>query len=142
MIIEDTAAVIGLAVALIGVVLSQWLQNPYIDGIASIAIGAILLTVATFLAHESKGLLLGESARPEVLLQVQNILENNVHVVEFGLPQTMHFGPESILLIVEVDLEDSLELLKAEQVMEGLRNQIKQEVPKITQVYIQTTNKL
>ena len=65
-IIEDSAAVAGLAIALLGVFLSQQLQNPYLDGTASVLIGILLLVVATFLARESKGLLLGESARPEV----------------------------------------------------------------------------
>ncbi|WBL20772.1 cation diffusion facilitator family transporter [Zunongwangia sp. HRR-M8] len=141
-IIEDTAAVIGLAVALIGVFLSQTLNNPYCDGIASIIIGCILLFVATFLAKESKGLLLGESAQPEILIKVEDILNNNPKVKEIGLPQTMHFGPESILLIVEVDLYDDLELLDAENTLQSLREKIKTEIPKINKVYLQTTNKL
>jgi len=140
-IIEDTAAVVGLVVALIGVALSQWLQNPYIDGIASIAIGVILLSVATFLAKESKGLLLGESARPEIIKNVEEIIAQQDYIIDAGIPQTMHFGPDSILLIVEVDLQNDLKLNDAEQKIDALREQIKSEIPKISKVYIQTTNK-
>ena len=141
-IIEDTAAVVGLTVALIGVFLSQQLQNPYIDGSASIVIGAILLFVAAFLARESKGLLLGESALPEVIDQVEKIMSENLNVQDWSYPQTMHFGPNAILLIIEVDLKDDLGLLEAEETVKRLREQIKEEQPKITQVFIQTTAQL
>lgn len=141
-IIEDTAAVTGLAIALLGVFLSQQLQNPYLDGAASVLIGILLLIVATFLARESKGLLLGESARPEVLSAVEKILARNINVKDWAMPQSMHFGPDSILLVIEIDLEDDLQLEQAERTMESLRLEIKQKQPKITQIYIQTTNKL
>lgn len=141
-IIEDTAAVIGLSVALLGVFLSQILNNPYLDGSASIAIGVILLAVATFLAKESKGLLLGESAHEEVINDVDELINSNEYVKASNLPQTMHFGPDKILLIVEVDLVDDIELLEAERIVDELRNKIKEKRPAIKEVYIQTTNKL
>lgn len=141
-IIEDTAAVIGLIVALLGVFFSQLLENPYLDGGASIVIGVILLMVATFLARESKGLLLGESAHPEVIEDVDRIISSNEYIKASNLPQTMHFGPDKILLIVEVDLLDDLELLKAEKIVNDLRNEIMEKKPSIKEVYIQTTNKL
>jgi cation diffusion facilitator family transporter len=139
-IIEDTAAVIGLTVALIGVYLSQVLENPYLDGAASVVIGVILLSVATFLAKESKGLLLGESAHDEVIAEVDEIICANEYVIASGLPQTMHFGPDKILLIVEIDLKDNLQLLQAEKIVEQLREEIMTKKPKIKEVYIQTTD--
>lgn len=139
-IIEDTAALAGLAIALLGVFLSQQLNNPYIDGIASVVIGLLLLGVATFLARESKGLLLGESATPETISEVEKILQHNINIKDWNLPQTMHFGPHDILLVVEVDLIDELNLDQAEKTMESLRTEIKHKQPKIRQVFIQTTN--
>lgn len=139
-IIEDTAALTGLAIALLGVFLSQQLQNPYIDGGASVLIGLLLLGVATFLAHESKGLLLGESATTETIAGVEKILSRNINVKDWNLPQTMHFGPNNILLVVEIDLIDNLKLEQAEKTMESLRLEIKHKEPKIKQVYIQTTD--
>ncbi|MDT0677014.1 cation diffusion facilitator family transporter [Autumnicola musiva] len=141
-IIEDTAAVAGLSIALIGVFLSQQLQNPYIDGASSVIIGVLLLVVAIFLAKESKGLLLGESAKPEVISEIEKIMDQNINVKEWSLPQTMHFGPENILLIIEIDLIDDLNLEQAEKTMESLRLEIKQKQPGINQVYIQTTNNI
>lgn len=141
-IIEDTAAVLGLLVALLGVFLSQLLENPYLDGSASIVIGVILLSVATFLAKESKGLLLGESAYDEVVRDVDELINASEYVKASNLPQTMHFGPDRILVIVEVDLVDNLELLEAERIVDELRNKIMEIRPNIKEVYIQTTNKL
>ena len=141
-IIEDTAAVIGLSVALLGVYLSQVLDNPYLDGAASIVIGAILLAVATFLAKESKGLLLGESAYDEVVEDVDRIINSNPRVIASNMPQTMHFGPDKILLIAEVDLIDDLSLPEAEKIVDDLRKEIMDKKPKIKEVYIQTTNNL
>jgi len=141
-IIEDTAAVMGLVVALTGIFLSQQLNNPYLDGVASLIIGILLLVVATFLAHETKGLLLGESARPEVIEGIENILANNSDVKKWNFPKTMHFGPDSILVVVEVDLMDDIDLLVAEKSVETMRRQIKGKFPKINEVFIQTTNKL
>ncbi len=141
-IIEDSAAVTGLAVALICVFLSHQLNIPLLDAVASIIIGSLLLIVATFLAHESKGLLLGESARPEVIASVEEILKRHKDVTDWGVPQTMHFGPDSILLIVDIDLEDSLNLEEAEKTMAQLRTEIKNVEPKITRVFIQTIEKI
>lgn len=141
-IIEDTAAVIGLTVALIGVFLSQILENPYLDGGASVVIGVLLISVATFLAKESKGLLLGESAIPETIAEIDEILNSKSYIKASGIPQTMHFGPDKILLIVEVDLIDDLEFLEAERIIDELRKEIKERKPKIKEVYIQTTNHL
>lgn len=141
-IIEDTAAVIGLSVALIGIYLSQVLENPYLDGAASVVIGCILLSVATFLAKESKGLLLGESAHDEVIEDVDKIINSNKYIMASNMPQSMHFGPNKILLIVEVDIQDDLELLEAERIIEDLRNEIMEKKPNIKEVYIQTTNYL
>jgi cation diffusion facilitator family transporter len=141
-IIEDTAAVIGLSIALLGVFLSQQLQNPYLDGAASVSIGVLLLVVATFLARESKGLLLGESASPEVLASVEKILKDHPSVKVWNLPQTMHFGPDNILLVIEIDLIDTMELMDAEDIMEEIRNEIQLQQPSIMQVFIQSTHDL
>ena len=138
-IIEDTAAVVGLSVALLGVFLSQLLENPYLDGVASIIIGAILLVVASFLAKESKGLLLGESALPEVTDQVEKLMSDHPNVLEWSYPRTMHFGPDSILLAMEIDLKDDLALVEAEETVRQLEQQIKEQQPEIKQVLIEVT---
>lgn len=141
-ILEDSAAVIGLFIALTGVFLSSYLQNPKIDGISSLLIGVLLLVVATFLARETKGLLLGESARPEVIEGLEKILKAEKFVKGYNYPQTIHFGPDHILAVIEVDLEDDEELLHVEEVLESLETQIKEKYPEMQQVFIHTTNRI
>lgn len=137
-IIEDTAAIVGLIVALLGVFLSRYFENPYFDGGASILIGIILLLVSTFLAKESKDLLLGESADEAVICEVEGILDKHPDVVKWGLPATMHFGPNNILMVLELDLNDKLDLLESEKLLAELRKEIKTSQPTISKVFFHT----
>ncbi len=109
---------------------------------SSIIIGLLLLIVAIFLSHETKGLLLGESASPKTIAIIAAILKKTENVIDMGLPQIMHFGPNSVLLIVDVDLKNSLNLEEADKTMDSLRHEIKQMEPKITRVFIQTITKI
>ncbi len=135
-IIEDSAAVTGLIVAFLGVFISRHFQNIYADGIASLIIGLILITVATFLARETKALLMGESAGADVLAKINKILESNATISVFASPKTMHFGPNSILVILEVSFQEKLSLKEAENATENIRKSIIQECPNVTQAFI------
>lgn len=139
-IIEDSAAVTGLLIALLGVFLSERLDVPAIDGIASLLIGILLLLVASFLARETKGLLLGESAKPEIIKKIRTIIESQKEVIACDYPKTIHFGPEQILLTVKIDLEDHIQLMDAEKIIRELRKEIRTEIPAITQLHIETAN--
>lgn len=135
-IIEDSAALAGLTIAIVGIFLSQILENPYYDGGASILIGLLLLAVSTFLARESKGLLLGESADPEVIKEVEEILKKDPDIESWGIPNTMHFGPDQILMTIEVDIKDSLSTMEGQQIIAQLRKSIKKSHPKINKIFI------
>ena len=100
---EDTAALAGLVVAFVGVFLAHQLDNPYIDGTASIVIGSILCVVAVWLAWESKGLLVGESADPHLVDDVRRFAGDDPVVTGVGAVLTMHLGPEEVLLNLEVE---------------------------------------
>ena len=95
---EDTAAMLGLLVAFLGVFLGQLLGMPILHGVASIVIGVILCLVAAFLAFESKALLIGESADMETIESVRAIAEADEAVLEVYDPLTMHFSSRQILL--------------------------------------------
>lgn len=139
-IIEDSAALTGLIIAILGIFLSQTLNNPYFDGGASVLIGIVLLCVAIFLAKESKGLLLGESADEDVIKATENVLDANDKVNKWNLPNTMHFGPDSILMTVEVDLRDGLSMMEAQATIAQLRKDIRKAQPKITKIFIHSTD--
>ncbi|MFN2242870.1 MAG: cation diffusion facilitator family transporter, partial [Anaerolineae bacterium] len=89
---EDSAALLGILVAFLGVLLGHTFRNPYLDGAASIIIGLILATVAGFLSYESRDLLVGESADADVLQAIRRLAEADPAVVGVSRPLTMHFG--------------------------------------------------
>jgi len=137
-IIEDSAAVAGLFIALLGVFFSLKFENPLIDGYSSILIGLLLLVVASFLAYETKGLLLGESARPEILKRIDRILKAHNEIIRWNTPKSVHFGPHNVLLVLELELKDELGLHEAEALVKRLDQKILKAVPQIQQVFIQT----
>jgi cation diffusion facilitator family transporter len=139
-VIEDSAAVVGLFIALLGVFLSHYLNKPYIDGSASILIGILLLGVATFLARETKGLLLGESASTTILQGIEEILHRHKNVKSFKAPKTMHLGPDNILVVIELDIVENIPLVNAEEEIAKIRLEVASVSPKIDLVVIQTSN--
>ena len=141
-IIEDTAAVAGLFIALAGVFLSRQLENPYLDGVASVVIGALLLIVSIFLARETKGLLLGESASGPILIKINSVLNETPEIKDYKKPKTMHLGPDNILVVIELDLEENLGLVQAETIVAEIRKKVIAKVPEVNLVVVQTSNNL
>ena len=88
---EDTAALLGLIVAFLGIFLGHWFHNPYLDGVASIIIGLILAVVAGFLAYESKGLLIGEGVDQKTLASIRELAGADESVAEVRKSLTMHW---------------------------------------------------
>lgn len=105
---EDSAAMLGLVVAGVSIALSHALEMPVIDGAASVLIGLILAAVAALLAYESKGLLIGESVRPETLASLRALAQADPAVDRLGLVYTQHFGPEDALLAMEIRFKPGL----------------------------------
>ncbi|MFM1930775.1 MAG: hypothetical protein RL226_78 [Bacteroidota bacterium] len=138
-LLEDTAALVGLVVALVGVTLSDLLNMPEIDGVTSIAIGLILCFVAFFLARETKGLLVGESATDIDLDGVRRILECNENIVQYNGLKTMHLGPDTVLLAIEADFSDDLSIHAVEAEIVAIEKKIKEQIPHISKIYIEPT---
>jgi cation diffusion facilitator family transporter len=103
---EDAAAMAGLLMAYIGIALGQVSGNPAFDGIAAILIGVILGGTAIWLAYETKSLLIGESANPEIVRTMRKYCLELPPVVAVNEVLTMHMGPEFILVNVSVDIAD------------------------------------
>lgn len=107
-LLEDSAALIGLALAAAGVALAHLFGSSVFDGAASIAIGLVLATVAIVLAYESRDLLLGESAMPGVVRSIRRHAEQSLGVARVDRVLTMHLGPERVLVALQVALEPRL----------------------------------
>ena len=134
---EDSAAMLGLLVAFIGVFLAHYFNNPYLDGAASVLIGVILCTVAGFLVYESKGLLVGEGADPKTLESIKQLLSAEVGVKRVINPLTMHFGPRTILLTVDIEFDKKLSALEVEQAIDRMEKNIRTQFPDIKHIYIE-----
>lgn len=134
---EDSAALLGLAVAFLGVLLSHLTGNLIFDGLASIIIGLILGGTAVWLAYETKGLLIGESANLKVVKAIRNIVEASPHVEHVNEILTMHMGPNYILVNLSVDFSDHLTATELEYSIASLDAKIKQSNPDINRVFIE-----
>jgi cation diffusion facilitator family transporter len=134
---EDTAALLGLLVALVGIFLGHALNNPYLDGVASIAIGAILGVVAGFLAYESKGLLIGEGVNPETLESIRAIAGADAAVDEVRKALTMHFGPHDVLLTLDIRFQKQLTASEIAEAVDHLEKKIRDRHPEIKHIFIE-----
>ncbi|MEA2602463.1 MAG: hypothetical protein QOF89_3455 [Acidobacteriota bacterium] len=134
---EDSAALAGLIVAFLGVFMGQWLGTPYADGIASIVIGVILAGVALFLVYQSKRLLLGESADPKVVEDIRALARAIPAVVDVHHPLTMHFGPDEVLLNLEIDFRPDVTAAEITAAIERLEHDVRERHPEIGRIFIE-----
>ncbi len=134
---EDSAAMAGLVVAFFGVWLSQATGILYFDGAASIVIGLILGATAVWLAYETKGLLIGESANPEVVHRIRELAQDTPEIVHVNEVLTMHMGPEFILVNLSVDFIDSANADQIEAVIAKLDRGLKESLPRVKRVFIE-----
>jgi cation diffusion facilitator family transporter len=136
-LLEDSAAMLGLIAAFVGIALGQALDMPVLDGAASLAIGGILASVAWFLAYEMKGLLIGEAADPEVVAQVRRILTAHKAILRTNEVLTMHLGPRDVLLNLSVDFKDGMDTTQVEETIGELERRIKAAAPQVKRIYIE-----
>ncbi|QCB55709.1 cation transporter [Sphingopyxis sp. PAMC25046] len=133
---EDSAALAGLVIAAIGVYASHAVGDPRIDGAASIAIGLVLAAVAVLLAREAKGLLIGESADPELTAQIWEIVEARPEISWVNHVRTIHTAPEAIFVAVSADFVDSLTLGEGETLIEEIEASLRAAIPSLSSIYI------
>jgi divalent metal cation (Fe/Co/Zn/Cd) transporter len=134
---EDSAALLGLIVAFVGIALGQLTGDVRYDGMASILIGCILGATAIWLAYETKGLLVGESASPEVVKDIRRIASGQPEIDYVNEILTLHMGPEFILVNISVDFKDAISAEVVERSVQTLDHQIKQAHPLVKRVFIE-----
>jgi cation diffusion facilitator family transporter len=134
---EDSAAMLGLVVAFLATVLSHTTGMVIFDGIASIVIGLILGGTAIWLAYETKGLLIGESANPHVVAGIRAIAADTPHVEHFNEVLTMHMGPDFILVTISIDFVDGIDADTVENTIADIDRRIKQVYPQVKRVFIE-----
>jgi len=136
-VLEDSAAMLGLMFAFVGVLLGHLLENPYLDGIASIAIGLLLMSVAFVLAFETKGLLLGEGVDAETLRDIRRRVESDPAVDRAGDILTMYMGPHELLVNLGVGFKTGTTAEEMHESIKRIEADLVGAYPECTRVYIE-----
>lgn len=137
-VFEDSAAMLGLIFAFLGVFFGHTLGNPYLDGVASIAIGLLLMSVAAILAAESKGLLLGEGVSAEHLAHIRQLVEADPAVNKAEDILTMYMGPHELLVNMGVCFVPGTSAEEMHDAIHRIEDRLLAEYPETKRVYIET----
>lgn len=138
--VEDTGAMIGLFVALMGNLLAFLTHNPAYDAASSIIIGLLLLALTYFLANEMRKLIIGERIDDEHLAMAAAIITGHPHVKALGEIKSMQLGSGECIIAACVDFEDSLRDIELEKTMHSIRTGILNKVPSAKHIYLQLSN--
>jgi cation diffusion facilitator family transporter len=136
-LLEDTGALIGLAIALVGVILSAVTGEPRFDALGSAGIGILLVVIALVLASEMRSLLIGEAASPRDVDAVRRVIEGDRRVVRVIDVRTQQLGPQEVLVGVELELEPDLSGVELTDALEDIETHIRAVVPSAQQVYLE-----
>lgn len=134
---EDFAAILGLLVALAGVFLSTRLQNPVYDALSSMVIGLILAVVALFLAYETRKLLIGESAERDKVRSIRQLAVSDPDIDEVRGPLTMHFGPDELLVNLDVQFRAGLSSDEVTAAIDRIEDAIQARHPDVRRIFIE-----
>ena len=134
---EDGAAMAGLVLALIGVTLSHLTGNYIFDGLAAMSIGVVLGLTALWLAIETKGLLIGESANLPMVQGIRDLVAERDEIEQVNEVLTMHMGPEFVLVNVSADFADSVPAEQVERSIAELDKAIKDRFPRVKRLFVE-----
>jgi len=139
-IYENGADLLGLLIAGTGIFLSQYFQNPIIDGIASILIGLVLSLIAVILIQKSRSLLIGTSARKYMIEGVYLIVSNDADIETAHPPLTMQMSPDDVLLALNVEFKNHLNGQEIVETIRRLEEDIKNKFPEIKRIFVEAGN--
>ena len=135
-LLENGAAMIGIVAAAVGLGVSQWTGDPRYDGMASIVIGAILALTAALLAYESKALLIGEAADPELVAAIHQMVQDREGVTAVGEILTVHSAPDQITAMLSVDFEDQISARDVERLVCDIEKECEERYPIVRRLFI------
>jgi divalent metal cation (Fe/Co/Zn/Cd) transporter len=136
---EDSAAVAGLALAAAGIGLHQLTGNAAWDACAAIAVGLLLMVTGVTLGRDIRGLLTGESARPDERRKIEEILRRHPDVEDVVELLTMTLGPSALLVAARLDLRTGLTADEIEELSSRLADELHEAVPDVRQVFLDPT---
>lgn len=133
---EDGAATLGVGIAALGLYLSTSLAAPMFDGLASMAIGVLLVGVAGMLGREARGLLLGMAAPPRVRASIRAAISDFPEVYTVLTLLTMQLGPESILVTGEINVKDEMRTDEIEALLARIEHRVREVAPSVQNLYL------
>lgn len=136
-VIEDTAALVGLVIALLAVFVSDMTGNIYADGAGSVLIGLLLISVSLFFAVECKDLLIGEGLVQEDIQTIRDILEKEANVMVYKRPLSLYFGPNEVLINLDVKFKNQLTSKEIEATIDRIEVAIKDAIPTVNRIFIE-----
>ncbi len=136
---EDTAALIGVAVAAAGVGLDQITGRDFWDPLAAVLIGLLLVGVAVGMGRDAKHMLIGASARPEERSLLERVIEEPPEVLSVQELLTMVLGPKALLVAARIDLEDRTDAGRIEEVCNQIDRRLREALPDVTEVFLDAT---
>jgi cation diffusion facilitator family transporter len=138
-LVEDTAALLGIAIAAGGIGIDALTGATAFDPAASILIGILLVSLALWLGRDAKHLLVGASARPEERDAIEEVIESHHEVEEVVELLTMVLGPKALLVAARVNLEDQVAAERIEKLASEIDAELRERVPDITEVFLDPT---
>jgi cation diffusion facilitator family transporter len=135
-LLENGAAMAGIIAAAVGLALTEFTGNPFFDGAASIVIGIILGLTASFLAHESKGLLIGEAADTKLVEGLRQLAYGKSGVVGVGYVLTVHSSPDQITAMINVDFQDDIPARDVERIVCEVEAEARDRWPQVRRLFV------
>jgi cation diffusion facilitator family transporter len=136
-LLEDSAALVGIAIALAGVTLAHATGRAWLDGAASIAIGALLMSVAAVLAREARGLVIGESASAETVAEVRRVAAADPAVDGVERALTVHFGPEVVVLNLDLRFRRGLRAADVVEAVARIERALRGAHPELKFIFVE-----
>jgi cation diffusion facilitator family transporter len=138
---EDSAAMIGLVLAALGLSLRQVTGSPVWDGAASIAIGCLLIVVAIRLGMDNRDFLIGRAADPRELAAIRDEIERTPGVDELLDLLTMYMGPERLIVAARVDFSEDISADRAEELADDIDTRLADRLPLVPHVFLDPTQR-
>ncbi len=135
-LLEDSAALLGLGIALLGLALAQLLEMPILDGLASLGIAAVLAVTAFLLARETKGLLVGEPAHPQIAQTILEVAKADGDLRNPNGVTTMQMGPNQVVAMLSAEFEDDRTTPQIEACITRIEHAVKAQYPELTALFI------
>lgn len=136
-VFEDSAALLGLGIAALGIGLSELTGEPFWDGVGSIVIAALLAVAGLLLARECHGLLTGEAALPELRADIEKTVKNWPGVASLGEFATLQIGPDAVLVTLSLDFEDRLSSSDVERTVSEIERDLKGRHEQIARLFVE-----